>query len=178
MTRIKRNICKHYVWFNLPQSLSFLQSARLSYTIGHLHGFEIYHHHRDTWMWERHHNILLLCGMPRFLTLSRHRSPPRSPPNSTVSPTRITIIIASQPVPEIWNLPLSSSLTLRYRIDRSIGSWMLDNVQYLGASPSHHLTYVMPHSCQRHHGLHCVVTSSRRHASYYLVCIQRDGWVT
>ena len=80
MTRIKRNICKHYVWFNLPQSLSFLQSARLSYTIVLLHGFEIHHHHRDTWMWERHHNILLLCGMPRFLTLSRHRSPPSLSP--------------------------------------------------------------------------------------------------
>ena len=36
--------------------LSFNQSARLSYTIVLLHGFEIYHHHRDAWMWERHHH--------------------------------------------------------------------------------------------------------------------------
>ena len=113
--------------------------------------------------------------------------------NSLSSPSWVSIIIlcsvshyptlhfiASQPVPEIWNLPLSSSLTLRYRIVSF--HWIVHARQCtvsgcFAISPSHHLTYVMPHSCQRHHGLHCVVTSSRRHASYYLVCIQRDGWV-
>jgi hypothetical protein len=123
----------HYVSFN--------QSARLSYTI--VTSFFMDSKFTIIIVIHECESVIIIyyyCVACLAFSLSYAIDhPPRSPLNSTVSPTRITIIIASQPVPEIWNLPLSSSLTLRYRIVlyRSIGSCMLDNVQYLGASPSH-----------------------------------------